>query len=117
MCAVDDEPGPQPLDNPLIELSLGPRLLTALAYNPMAIGIGLDEDTAAFLGPDETLRVVGSGALTIVDPTDMEHSSMDSAARHEPVCILGLRVHILVDGATYDLRTRKAAAPPEGRGG
>ena len=30
------------------------RLLTALAYNPFAIGIGLDEDTAAFIGPDET---------------------------------------------------------------
>ena len=28
------------------------RLLTALAYNPFAIGIGLDEDTAAFIGPD-----------------------------------------------------------------
>ena len=43
------------------------RLLTALAYNPFAIGIGLDEDTAAFIGPDETLEVVGGGALTIVD--------------------------------------------------
>jgi len=27
------------------------RLLTALAYNPFAIGIGLDEDTAAFIAP------------------------------------------------------------------
>ena len=29
------------------------RLLTALAYNPFAVGIGLDEDTAAFIGPDK----------------------------------------------------------------
>ena len=38
------------------------RLLTALAYNPFAVGIGLDEDTAAFFGPDDVLEVVGSGA-------------------------------------------------------
>ena len=35
------------------------RLLTALAYNPFAIGIGLDEDTAAFIGPDETVEIEG----------------------------------------------------------
>ena len=43
------------------------RLLAALAYNPFAIGIGLDEDTAAFIGPDDTLEVEGSGAVTVVD--------------------------------------------------
>jgi cyanophycinase len=29
------------------------RLLTALAYNPFAVGIGLDEDTAAFIAPGQ----------------------------------------------------------------
>ena len=32
------------------------RLITALAYNPFAIGIGLDEDTAAFIGPGRDHR-------------------------------------------------------------
>ena len=32
------------------------RLLTALAYNPFAVGIGLDEDTAAFIGPGRNGR-------------------------------------------------------------
>ena len=31
------------------------RLLTALAYNPFAVGIGLDEDTAAFIGAANAL--------------------------------------------------------------
>ena len=57
------------------------RLLTALAYNPFAIGLGLDEDTAAFIGPDDTLEVVGSGAITVVDPSELEYSSMDPAQR------------------------------------
>lgn len=87
------------------------RLLTALAYNPFAIGVGLDEDTAAFLGPDETLEVVGSGAITIVDCSQVEYSSMDLAADHDPVSLIGLRLHILTAGATFNLHTRVATAP------
>ena len=55
------------------------RLITALAYNPFAIGIGLDEDTAAFISPDETLEVEGSGGVTVVDASDVSFSNMDSA--------------------------------------
>jgi cyanophycinase len=86
------------------------RLLTALAYNPFAIGIGLDEDTAAFIGPDETVEVEGSGGLTVVDASDVSFSSMDAVLEGQPVCMLGLRMHILVAGATFNLHTRIAEA-------
>jgi len=85
------------------------RLLTALAYNPFAIGIGLDEDTAAFIGPDETVEVVGSGGVTIVDAADVSYSSMDAVTEGEPVCMLGLKLHILVAGATFNMHTRVAS--------
>lgn len=88
------------------------RLLTALAYNPFAVGIGLDENTAAFIGPDETLEVVGGGALTIVDPSDLEFSSMARVRKNDPVCLIGLRLHILDHGSTFNLHTRVAAAAP-----
>ncbi len=84
------------------------RLITALAYNPFVVGVGLDEDTAVFIGPDDTLEVVGSGGITIVDPGELEHSTMDSAHRHNPVSVIGLRLHILVEGGVYDIATRKA---------
>jgi cyanophycinase len=86
------------------------RLLTALAYNPFAIGIGLDEDTAAFISPDETIEVEGSGGLTIVDASDVSFSSMDTVGEGQPVCMLGLRLHILVAGATYNMHSRVASA-------
>ena len=86
------------------------RLLTALAYNPFAVGIGLDEDTAAFIGPDETVEVEGSGGVTIVDASDVSFSSMDSVSEGQPVCLLGLKLHILVAGATFNLHTRVAQA-------
>ena len=85
------------------------RLLTALAYNPFAVGIGLDEDTAAFIGPDETVEVVGSGGVTVVDAADVSYSSMDAVTEGEPVCMLGLKLHILVAGATFNMHTRVAS--------
>ena len=84
------------------------RLLTALAYNPFAVGIGLDEDTAAFIGPDDILKVVGSGGITIVDPSDLAYSSMDSARRNEPVSLIGIRLHILINGGQYEIASRTA---------
>jgi len=85
------------------------RLLTSIAYNPRPIGIGLDEDTAAVIGPDDVFEVVGSGAITVVDPSEMEYSSMDSARRHEPVCLINIRLHVLIDGGSFDINTRVAS--------
>jgi cyanophycinase len=86
------------------------RLMTALAYNPFAVGIGLDEDTAAFIGPDETVEVSGSGGVTIVDASEVSYSSVAESVEGQPVCVLGLRLHFLVAGATFNLHTRQASA-------
>src|SRR5690242_18304262 len=86
------------------------RLLTALAYNPFAVGIGLDEDTAALIAPDETVEVEGSGGVTIVDASEVSYSSIDSVEEGQPACVLGLKLHILVAGATFNLHTRAARA-------
>jgi cyanophycinase len=86
------------------------RLVTALAYNPFAVGIGLDEDTAVFISPDETLEVEGTGGVTVVDASEVSYSSMDSVSEGQPVAILGLKVHVLVAGATFNLQTRVASA-------
>jgi cyanophycinase len=86
------------------------RLLTALAYNPFAVGVGLDEDTAAFIGPTNLLEVEGTGGVTVVDAADVTYSSMDSIAEGQPLCMLGLKVHLLVAGATFNLHSRVASA-------
>ena len=86
------------------------RLTAALGYNPFPVGIGLDEDTAAFIGPDNTVEVEGSGAITVVDAAGMSFSSMSEIGQNDAVCMLGLSVHILTAGATFNLHTRKASA-------
>jgi len=86
------------------------RLLTAVAYNPFAVGIGLDEDTAAFIGPDEVVEVEGTGSVTLVDPSEVSFSSIGAVEDGQPACMLGLRLHMLVAGATFNLKTRVASA-------
>jgi cyanophycinase len=89
------------------------RLLAALAYNPFAVGVGLDEDTAAFIDPHRVLTVVGTGALTIIDASELTHSSIAETKQGRPVCLTNIRLHVLTAGGTFDLETRKPSAPAE----
>lgn len=84
------------------------RLLSAVSYNPFLIGIGVDEDTAAFINEDNVFEVVGSGSITVVDPTDIEYSSMADASRGEALTLLNLKVHILAAGSRYDISNKMA---------
>ena len=86
------------------------RLLTALAYNPFAVGIGLDEDTAAFIDGNDRIEVVGAGAITIVDAGSLTHSSMAEAGMGEPISLTNIRVHVLTHGGSFNLHTREALA-------
>ena len=88
------------------------RLLSVLAFNPFAIGIGLDEDTAAFIDPYDVLHVEGVGAITIVDVSRLEHSSMGHAKTGQAICLTGIQLHILTRHGSYNLHTRHAKPPP-----
>ena len=57
--------------------------------------------------------MVGGGALTIVDPSGLEFSSMARVRKNDPVCLIGLRLHILNQGCTFNLHTRVATPAPE----
>lgn len=84
------------------------RLLSAVAYNPFSSGIGIDEDTALFIGPDNQLEVIGSGSVTIIDPSGLAHSSMADAARGESLTLIGMKLHMLSHGDQYNIDTRVA---------
>ncbi|HEY8375838.1 MAG TPA: cyanophycinase, partial [Nannocystis sp.] len=88
------------------------RLLSVLALNPFAVGIGLDEDTAAFIDPDDVMHVEGAGAITLVDVSRLGHSSMATAKAGQPICLTGITLHILTKGARYRFHTREAIPPP-----
>ena len=84
------------------------RLLTALSYNPSMLGVGVDEDTAAFISPDDEIDVMGTSAVTVIDTSRVEFSSMHDAEPHDAITLIGIRMHQLAEGASFDLRTRTA---------
>ena len=85
------------------------RLLAALSFNPFVCGLGIDENTAAFIAPDGTMEVVGQGTVTVIDPSDLRHSSMSYVGKAKAVSLIGLKLHVLASGAHFNLETREAA--------
>ncbi len=84
------------------------RLLSAVSYNPFLIGLGLDEDTAAFISPDDEFTVAGSGAITVIDPSDVHYSSMAEARAGEALTLTNLKMHFLASGGRFNINTREA---------
>jgi cyanophycinase len=84
------------------------RLLSALSFNPFVCGLGIDENTAAFIGPDGDAEIVGRGTVTVVDPADLRHSSMSYVRKAEAVSLIGLKLHVLAAGAHFNIETREA---------
>jgi cyanophycinase len=87
----------------------------------LAAGLGLtnrfiidqhfrQRDRLAFISPDNTVHVEGSGGITVVDAAEVQFSSMDTVNEGRPVCLLGVKLHILAQGATFNLQTRLADA-------
>lgn len=88
------------------------RLLAVVAQSPSLIGIGLDEDTAALVFPDETLEVIGRGAVTIVDGSQVVTDAFHTKG-YRPMMVSGAILHSLPSGHRFDLRSRTVI---DGRG-
>lgn len=83
------------------------RLLAALALNPFALGLGLDASTIAVIGPDNVLEVIGSGGLTVIDPSEMSDSNVADVEPGTPIRITNMRLHALTAGTRFDLDFRR----------
>jgi cyanophycinase len=84
------------------------RLLMIVSQSPQLLGMGVDEDTAAIVSVEdgqEMLRVIGKGAVTIFDPAHMV-SNAHEARRASPILASGVVLHVLPEGAAYNLTTR-----------
>lgn len=83
------------------------RLLAALSLNPFALGLGIDASTVAVIGPDNVLEVIGSGGVTMIDPSEMADSNAAELEPGAPIRITNMRLHSLTSGARYDLDFRR----------
>lgn len=88
------------------------RLITAVAYNPYNLGIGIDENTAIILDNEGILEVFGSGSATIVDGSQITYNEIAEVSDYQPFSICGVQLHILGDGLIYDYFGRTPVQPP-----
>jgi cyanophycinase len=86
------------------------RLLSAVSAHPDRLGIGIDEDTCALFEQDGTIRVMGRGVVTIVDPRDISYTNYNHVSSNEPLSIHDLRIHILGYGDRYSLKEHRPLA-------
>ncbi len=87
------------------------RLLSLIAQNPSLLGLGVDEDTAGVVGPDQVMEVIGRGSVTVVDGAASETDAWEIRG-HRPLMISGVVLHSLPSGYRFDLRRRTRVATP-----
>jgi cyanophycinase len=81
------------------------RLLAALAQYPHQLGVGIDEDTALVVTGTK-FRVLGSGAVTVIDVGGVSFSNVMELTGNDHLTICGVQLHILADGFGFDLENR-----------
>jgi cyanophycinase len=86
------------------------RLMTVLAQNPATLGLGIDEDTAAEIGPNRKLTVWGKGVVMVFDARGI-HTNAAEVTGREAIALTDVRVHVLPQGFGLDLKTLTPIIP------
>ncbi|MEO7362395.1 MAG: cyanophycinase [Gemmatimonadaceae bacterium] len=80
------------------------RLLSLVLADAPHLGAGIDEGTALIVESSGLWRIMGASAVLIVDARDATRTSAT-----DPVLgASGVRMHLLPDGATFDVKSGKA---------
>jgi cyanophycinase len=88
------------------------RLLSVVLEHPDHLGIGVDEDTAIWVRPDDTFEVVGTGSVMVFDPTGASIQRSPGTPGKELLGVHGLRVHIVLPGEVFDIARRAPVEAP-----
>ena len=70
------------------------------------IGIGIDEDTAAVVSPQDQLSVIGRGTVTIIDACQAQCLNPSTTPQGSPLAFSELIIHMLIAGDLFDLNHR-----------
>jgi cyanophycinase len=86
------------------------RILGVVAQNPRNLGIGIDEDTAIVV-KDGHFRVLGTGAVYVVDGAGVSYSSLSEKQPEGILSVFDVVLHVLGDEDKFDLARRRPVAP------
>lgn len=85
------------------------RLVQAIAAQPGAIGIGLDEDTGVVIEKGSKLKAIGSSSVVIVDGSSITHNNIADIKHEMPISVASLQISIMTNSDVYDINTREFA--------
>lgn len=87
------------------------RLLYLISAHPGLLGVGIDENTAAIVEDESWITVAGTGAVTIVDGSEMESTNVAEVQNGRAVAMSNVHIHVLTNGCSFDVISRKARIP------
>jgi cyanophycinase len=82
------------------------RLIGAVTQNPRVLGVGIDEDTAMIVEQNRQFRVLGAGAVYVVDASKATYSNIGDEDSDRTLSSFGLTIHMLSQADRFDLFTR-----------
>lgn len=83
------------------------RLLCGVAENPGILGIGIDENTAIRVDPEDYFEVFGDNAVTVIDGRSIRKTNVSELEPDEILTITDACIHVLAKGHGYDLKARE----------
>ena len=92
------------------------RLVAAVSQNPAHLGIGIDEDTAVLVNNGTDFRVLGKGAVYVVDGTETSFSNVAEEKEDRTLSVFDVKLHLLSDGGCFDLKERRPVEPQPDEG-
>jgi cyanophycinase len=97
------------IDQHFMERGRVGRLLGAVAQNPKNLGVGIDEQTAIVVERGNSFYVLGSGAVYVIDGSEVTYSNIGDEAINKTLSIYDVRLHMLSQGDRFDLIKRRPA--------
>jgi cyanophycinase len=88
------------------------RLIGAVTQNPRVLGIGIDENTSMIVERERIFKVLGAGAVYVVDASKTTYSNIAEAHTDCTLSAFGLMIHMLSQGDTFNLDTRTPTPHP-----
>lgn len=83
------------------------RLLSAILDHPELVGVGIDEETALLVRPDGIWEILGNYYVKIFDARKAHIINDDGPMAKAS----DIRMHIIPEGGTFNLKKRKASLP------
>jgi len=111
-CTLKMAPGLRLLEGVIIDQHFDQRgrlgrLLCGIAENPGILGIGIDEDTAIRVYPEEYFEVIGNNAVTVVDGRSIKSTNVSELKPDEILTITNASLHVLARGYGFDFKRRE----------